>query len=241
MIKMRVYVLMASTPWARRMVENICKMGFASWIWGVHEFQFIPPLAEILDDPERHLPKDMPKCDLILSLGLPAGMISALPVVAKKTDAKAVITPIDDPMWVRLGLQRQIEKEFARIKIASAFPKPFCSLRKTGDVYIDAFAEHFGKPKLEMRIHGTKIIGVKVRRGAPCGSTWYIADKLKGVDIKEAERKAGLEHHNYPCLASMQIDPVINDTLMHLAGYIIMDEVKKSLKAQWIPYKSFKG
>jgi hypothetical protein len=40
-------------------------------------------------------------------------------------------------------------------------------------------------------------------------------------------------HHHYPCLASMArewIDDRLEDTLMHVAGYIIRDEVARQVK-----------
>lgn len=65
-----------------------------------------------------------------LSLGLPPDLQYTLPIFAKKTKAKAVIAPIDNSRWIPPGLKKQIERELTEISIASAFPKPFCSLEK---------------------------------------------------------------------------------------------------------------
>ncbi|MCX7683209.1 MAG: DUF166 domain-containing protein, partial [Anaerolineae bacterium] len=45
-----------------------------------------------------------------------------------------------------------------------------------------------------------------------------------------AEFQAGMLHHHYPCLAGMVKDPDFNDTLMHVSGHIIKDEVAEQVK-----------
>jgi len=218
---------MKGDMYGRRIVENICKRGFAHWIHWVHEFE--SPPADLLDNPEKYLPKNMPECDLILSLGLPSDLQYTLPIIAKKTKAKAVIAPIDNPNWIRPGLRKQIQKELAEIGVASAFPKPFCSLEKMGNLYIDTFAEHFGRPILEIETSRGLIHGVQVKRGAPCGSTWFIAERLIGIETSQQKVRdeVAKAHHAYPCLASMIIDPERGDTILHKSQYIIREAVEK--------------
>lgn len=230
---MRVCALtMKGDVYGRRIVENICKRGFAHWIHWVHEFE--SPPADLLDNTEKYLPKNMPECDLILSLGLPSDLQYTLPTIAKKTKAKAVIAPIDNPNWIRPGLRNQIQRELAEIGVASAFPKPFCSLEKTGNLYIDTFAEHFGRPRLEIATNRGLISGVQVKRGAPCGSTWFIAEKLIGVETSQQKVRdeVAKAHHVYPCLASMIIDPELGDTVLHRSQYIIREAVEKKKKVR---------
>ncbi len=218
--------------YGRRIIENICKRGFAHWIHWVHEFE--SPPADVLDNPEKYLPKSMPECDLILSLGLPSDLQYTLPIIAKKTKAKAVIAPIDNPNWIRPGLKRQIQKELAEISIASAFPKPFCSFEETGNLHIDTFAEHFGRPKLEIEINKGLISTVQVKRGAPCGSTRFIAEKLIELETSQqrVRDKIANAHHAYPCLASMIIDPELGDTILHKSQYIIREAVEEKKKVR---------
>jgi len=229
-------LIMKGDVYGRRIVENICQRGFAHWIRWLHEFEPTIP-ADLLDNPEKYLPESMPECDLILSLGLPSDLQYTLPIIAKKTRAKAVIAPIDNSSWIQPGLKRQIEKEMAEMGIASAFPKPFCSLEKTGNPYIDMFTEHFGRPELEIKAKDNKIESVQVKRGSPCGSTWFIAEKLVGVEtsqqkIRDETAKA---HHVYPCLASMTIDPELDDAILHKSQYIIRDAVEKALSKSLKP------
>jgi len=226
---MRIYALISPGEYGRRIVRNIEKRKPPDWEITTHEFS--EPLPIIIDTPEDYVPKDAPSCDLILLLAENPSVASLLPAIAKKTGTKAVIVAIDNPSWVPPGLQRQIEKELSEIGVASAFPKPLCSLTETGNQWIDAFAKIFGKPMLE--IIGNEVIKeAAVKRGAPCGATWHIAEKLKGIKMADAERIAGLLLHDYPCLASMQIDKTLGDTIMHLAGYIIKGVVREAKKSK---------
>jgi len=64
-----------------------------------------------------------------------------------------------------------------------------------------------------------------------------VAQGLAGTSANDAEEKAGLLHHHYPCLASMGKDPDFNDTLMHVSGNILKDGVGQQVKPySEIPY-----
>ena len=55
-----------------------------------------------------------------------------------------------------------------------------------------------------------------------------------GVHVDEAEEKAGLLHHHFPCMASMLKDIDYNqDTLMHASGNIL----KRNISEQVKPFK----
>jgi hypothetical protein len=68
-----------------------------------------------------------------------------------------------------------------------------------------------------------------VVRDAACGCARHVAEKLVGTAADDAEQAAGLAHHHYPCMASMGIDPQFNDTLMHVSGNILKEEIGKAL------------
>jgi hypothetical protein len=126
----------------------------------------------------------------------------------------------------------------------AVFPRTFCTLTEETTGYygkdiaahssqqIAVFARYFGRPRLKIEVdaHTARISGVKVERSAPCGSTHYVAEKLVGLLVEEAVPQAGLHAHHYPCLASMQMEPT-GDTLMHISGYVVNDEVERALKA----------
>jgi len=220
---LRMFIL-SSGKYGSRIINNIARMGMASGIVGIHE---VPDnLPEFIDNVDEFVPENLRDADLILSVGLYGDINMIIPIVAAKTGAKSIIVPVHDSKQIPPGLQKEIKAESGDAKIV--FPRPFCTLEPVGDKYIDEFAETFGKPELE--IETDKFIkNIKVKRGAPCGSTWFVADMLVNIASEDAEFEAGRLYHNYPCLASMSVDPLIGDTLMHIAGYKIKEAVKKEL------------
>ena len=77
------------------------------------------------------------------------------------------------------------------------------------------------------------ITEVEVVRDAVCGCARHVAQGLVEVSANDAEQEAGLLHHHYPCLAGMVKDPDFNDTLMHVSGNILKDQIGEQVK----PYK----
>jgi len=148
--EIKIYALIGG-EYGNRIVENLAEHGFASWIFGVHEFT--QQLPSFIEDPEKYLPKEIPKCTVVLSIGIQPDIASMLPTIVKKSNAKAIIVPVSDPDWVPYGLQKQIEEELEEMGIASTFPRPFCSLEEVGDPWIDACARHFGLPLLRFSRH----------------------------------------------------------------------------------------
>ncbi|HPS88678.1 MAG TPA: DUF166 family protein, partial [Methanosarcina vacuolata] len=60
----------------------------------------------------------------------------------------------------------------------------------------------FGSPILKVKTKDGKIADVEVIKGAPCGSTWYMAKEIVGTEVKDAPPKAGLLIQHYPCRAT---------------------------------------
>jgi thymidylate synthase len=219
----KIYIL-SSGDYGSRVINNLANRGFASSIVGLHEFS--SDIPEFIDDIEEYIPKELQECDLVLALGLEGDINMLLPEIARRTGAKSVIVEIHDPVQIPPGLQREIENSVGDVKIV--FAKPFCSLKPVGDNVIDEFVTYFGKPELE--IEGDKFVkNIKVIRGAPCGSTWYVAKELEGFPLEDLELESGNKIHNYPCIASMATDSVVGDTILHLAGYKIKEAVKRGV------------
>ena len=225
---MIIYAIVQGT-YGARIVKNIRERGPKDWTIEVWNLTF--RLPAVIDEPSDFIPKNVPKADLILSLTQDPNTAQLLPTLARKTGAKAVIVAVDDPNWLPMGLQLQTKKELENMGVASVYPRPFCTLTEVGNPLIDAFAKFFGNPELEIKVDKAEIKDVAVRRGAPCGSTWYVADKLKGVKKSNASNEAGLAHHYYPCLASMQMDKHSGETLMHLAGFAIKGAVERAINS----------
>lgn len=109
------------------------------------------------------------------------------------------------------------------------FPRPFCSLTKAGIQEVDEFAEHFGKPKLEIVTTNGVVKKIKVKRTSPCGSTLYMAKGLLGTSITEAPQRGSLLVQTYPCMASPRIERSTHDSLIHIAGYIVKKAIANAL------------
>jgi len=234
-----------SGEYGQRHVENIRKYGPESW--SLETWRAAPFYPPVIDYPEDYLPAELPPSDLMLSFAEHKGVAELLPEMAQMSGAKAVIAPVDNEAWLPRGLARQLRGWLDQIGVACATPKPLCSLTETDfgvtrrerityeDAWISEFAQYFGQPKLEMQVDSDSgtIVSVKVRRDAVCGCARYVAEGLSGVHVDQAEEKAGLLHHHYPCMASMGIDSDFDDTLMHVSGNIIKDHVAQQVR----PYR----
>jgi len=100
------------------------------------------------------------------------------------------------------------------------------------DPLISEFARHFGQPELCLTIDPKtrQITAAEVKRDTVCGCARHVAQGLIGVSTDDAEQEAGLLHHHYPCLASMGIDADYGDTLMHISGNLMRDNVGEQVK-----------
>jgi hypothetical protein len=123
-----------------------------------------------------------------------------------------------------------VKSELDELSVASVFPRTFCTLSPIGVTPIDEFAEVFGLPLLKLEVEGGQVKSVEVLRGAPCGSTWFMAEKLVGVNLDDAGAKAGTFVQIYPCLASRHVERLLGDAPIHVAGHIAERAVKKALK-----------
>ena len=202
-----------------------CRLDFgnhANNILGVHKFQ--ENLPDIIEEPEKYLPSTIPEVDMFLVLGIHPDLLTGLPQLAQEFGVKGMIVPVESGKWVPFGLQKQVEAELADYNIQSAFPRPFCSLDKTGQRYIDEFIDFFkiGKPIVELDIRNNKFKGGRVIHTSPCGCMFYVVRQLIRFEetLDKMEEKISKYHHSYPCNASMNVDPVLKDTTLHIGGYI---------------------
>jgi thymidylate synthase len=236
---MRILVLVTG-DYGQRHVENLQEHAPAEWTinsWVTPKF--LPP---VLDYPEDYLPESLPEVDLVLALAELPGVAEMIPDIAKMTGAQAVIAPIDNQAWLPFGLARQLREWLARMDVPCVTPIPFCSLTEThvnalrhreayDDPLIREFARHFGRPAFDVKVdeQSGKITEVDVIQDACCGCARFAADKLVGTAVEDALEQVGLNHHHYPCQASMGIDPLFGDTLMHVSGNIMKDALKEGL------------
>jgi hypothetical protein len=235
-----------SGEYGQRHVDNIRAHGPQEW--QIEVWQAPAVLPPVVDYPEDFLPDEFPPADLILSFGEHKGVAELLPDIARMTGARAVIAAVDNEAWLPRGLARQLRGWLQDMGVACVTPKPLCSLTDTGyqlgrrrretydDPLIAEFARHFGRPELRLEVDPQTgiIVAAEVSRDAVCGCARYVAQGLVGLPVDDVEQQAGLLHHHYPCLASMGIDRDYGDTLMHVSGNLLKDNVAAQVK----PFKS---
>jgi hypothetical protein len=240
---MRILAII-SGEYGQRHVDNVRAHGPSDW--RIEVWQAPAVLPPVVDYPEDYLPESLPPADLILAFGEHKGVVELIPEVARTSGAKAVIAPVDREEWLPRGLARQLRGWLADMGVACVTPKPLCSLTEAHcnvrrhrieyhDPLIAEFARYFGRPEFCIAVDSRTraVTAVEVARDAVCGCARFVAQGLVGVSADDAEEKAGLLHHHYPCLASMGKDPDFNDTLMHVSGNILKEQVGQQVK----PYK----
>jgi hypothetical protein len=245
---MRILTIV-SGEYGKRHFRNISDHGPQEWILSTWDApKVLPP---IVDYPEDYLPESFAPADLILSFAEHKGVAELLPDIAKMTGAKGIVAAVDDETWLPRGLARQLRGWLERQEVVCVTPKPLCSLTEIDygvtfrerieyhNEQISAFAKYFGKPEMLVTVDskGKSVEHVEVVRDAVCGCARYVAEKLVGITVEDAEEKAGLLHHHYPCMASMKkLREFNNDTLMHNSGHIIRRNVAEQIK----PFKQVK-
>jgi hypothetical protein len=224
---MRILAII-SGEYGQRHADNVRQHAPPEWVIEVWQAPTNFPL--IIDYPEDYLPEAMPAADLILAFGEHRGVAELLPEIAQMTGAKAVIAAVDNEAWLPRGLARQLRGWLEKINVSVVTPKPLCSLTenrysvtrrqhiKYDDPLIAEFARYFGRPTMRITVDP---------------KTRFVAEGLVGISADDAEEKAGLLHHHFPCLASMGIDSDFGDTLMHISGNLLRDNVSEQVK----PYK----
>ncbi len=248
---MRILVLVTG-EYGRRHVENL--RAHAPQGWAIEAWQTPQALPLVMDDYDEFLPESLPPADVVLSLAELPGVAELIPDIAKMAGARAAIAPIDSQAWLPFGLARQLRGWLSRAGVACVTPIPFCSLTEThvnatrlrqvyGDASADGgslaegyalireFARHFGRPAFEVEVDqpGGTITAVTVTRDACCGCARFAAEKLPGTPVADSLEAVGLHHHHYPCQASMGIDPLYGDTLMHVSGNLMKDALREAL------------
>jgi hypothetical protein len=232
--------------YGKRHVSNVRQ--HAPKAWTIEEWRAPSQYPIVIDYPDEYVPSNLPPADLILSFPEVAAVAELIPDVVKLTGASAVIAAVDSEAWLPRGLARQLRGWLERMGVVCVTPKPLCSLTEIDfgmarrqrmpyeDPLISEFARYFGQPNLRLSVDpdSRTITEVDVTRDAVCGCARYVAERLVGVSVDDAEQQAGLQHHHYPCLASMGIDVDFVDTLMHVSGNVLKDNVAEQVK----PFKT---
>jgi len=200
--------------------------------WILREVRIPQGLPPLLEEPEEIL-EDLGISggwDILLFLGESPSAAMLIPKAARLCGVKAVIAPADRYSWLPLGLEHQLMVELREMGIEAVFPRPFCALTPRGEGPVDRFAERFGMPRLRIEVEEDIIRHVEVLRGAPCGSTWFMAERLPGARVGEAPERGGVLVQIYPCLASRDIEPPFDDAPIHISARLAMGAVERALR-----------
>jgi hypothetical protein len=217
--------------YGNRIAENLKKNSPSNW--KILVYQFPKEMPKIIENPEFFFPKNISNCDIIISLGENPAFATLLPDLVRLTRARAVIAPVDNPSWLPQGIITQISKEFNELNVQYAFPMPFCSMDSNTDLsLIDEFATRFGRPELQINLRDKIIKEIKILRGSPCGSTYYMSERISGLEKNQAGKRAGLLIQTFPCLASRSSSSISKKPLIHIAAHIAMAAVLKSLSKE---------
>ncbi len=225
---MRVEIVHEGGRYFERVLDYLSGMSPGN----VDAYQLPRSLPPVLDDAAEYLPAELGAGDVIVAIDIHPELLLEIPNMVAGGSTKALIAPIEDPNWVRPGAQRQVTQACAENDMESAFPKPFCALEPSTPV-ITEFCEEYqvGLPRLRLETEGGKVEAVEVARGAPCGLTDFVAEKLVGLPADDTlPTKAGELHHAYPCLSSMVLDTETGDTIMHKSLNIMRDRVREALE-----------
>lgn len=197
-------------------------------------------LGDFIDDVEPLLPQNMPAADIALVINVHPDILFGLLPKLKEAGVKGIVGGSESPRDLPLGQRTQLEEKAKELGMEAAFAKPFCALvpdPAKPNIYAFLTEAGIGDPLIDVTVQKSRegkdhILAASVLRTAPCGSTWFVAKRLLGLepdqpDIRERISEA---HHAYPCTGSMERDTELGDTVLHKGGYIIRDAVEDAFK-----------
>ena len=198
--------------------------------WEILRLPLPRSLSMVIDDPDEVLPANLPAADLLVSLHESPGAAELIPDIARRSGAGAVLAAVDDRAACPRGLENQVGKRLGAMGVAFAFARPLCGFDGGPHPLLSAFAERFGRPRMRIDADGDRVGLVTVERDCPCGAGRFVAKVLPGTRLSEAADTGALRHHHHPCMASMEVDPELSDTLMHLSGYIFRAAINAAIQ-----------
>jgi len=197
-------------------------------------------LGDFIDDVDPYLPKNIPQAEIAVVVNVHPDILFGMLPKLKEAGIKGIIGGSEKPKELPLGQRKQLEELAASLGMEASFAKPFCALRPDPSKPIIAkFLSEagIGEPLIDVAVQKSRegkdtIVAADVRRSAPCGSTWFVAKRLLGLETDQPDLRERISaaHHAYPCTGSMERDTELGDTVLHKGGYIIRESVEDAIK-----------
>ena len=193
----------------------------------------LPAMLE--DDPAELLPpvSAFQGVHTVLAINLHQDILLSLPELILQAGVKALVVPLEEPLWLQGGARRQAEQKTKGSGLEIVFPKPFCSLRENEEhPEVNKFIRYFriGFPQFSIKKLDGVIQEARVLHSSPCGAAYFVARNLAGVpDDEKLPEIVGNKWHNYPCTGSMKMDRELKDTILHRAGYLHREAVAEAV------------
>ena len=194
--------------------------------------QFPSVLPYYLDDPLELIGGELPPHDFTVVINAHQEILLSLPRVAAAAGSRAIIAPAEGPHWLSRWVRGQVKKACRELGMGCAFPKPFCALTPGIHPAVDEFMDYFriGYPKISLEVGDDYIKDAKVLRSAPCGNTYYVAFNLKGAPLDAGVAEVVAKYWpSFPCVASMEMDRELGETILHIGGFLHYRAVQEAL------------
>lgn len=194
--------------------------------------QLPPILPYYVDDPVELLGGELAPHDATVAVNLHQELLLELPRMAAAAGSRVLVVPSEAPGWTSRWVRGQVKRRCRELDMGCAFPKPFCSLPPGVHPAVDEFMEHFriGKPSIRLELGDGYIKEARVLRSAPCGNTYYVAFNLKGAPLDARVAEAVAKYwHSFPCVASMEMDRELGETILHMGGFMHYRAVQEAL------------
>lgn len=172
-------------------------------------FDITEPLPGFIDEPENFISTDF-TADLVLCFIKHPDLCQYLATVCQ---------------------QKGIPMVASGTKTENAItPFTCCGLGKSDR--LGAYGEQFGVPEFAATVTDGRITALAVVRGASCGATWEVTDKVIGMTLDEALPTIAREVQ-YLCIANPSaFDPISGHSALHYAGEVHIAALKKAFAAK---------
>lgn len=194
--------------------------------------QLPPVLPYYVDDPLEIVGRSLAPHEATVAINVHQEILLELPDLAHAAGSRVLIVPAEQPHWTNGWLRDQLKRKCKALGMGCAFPKPFCALPPGIHPHVDEFMEHFriGMPRLRLEVGDGYIKEARVLRSAPCGNTYFVAFNLKGAPLDERVAEVVAKYwHSFPCVASMEMDRELGETILHMGGFMHYLAVQEAL------------